>query len=327
MRSKKDTIKHDIDIVSIIPIHTHRYAMTMRVIMQIYPALFRVHIYARSKTCTSSIPSMRLLTSDGLLAKAKRLVTAIESNKLRPEHGITENLHTGTLVTLNTTEAGRVGIINGSESELVAGDFRHVAVANGDRHIGQSGGARVDETTNLVVELRALHLRIVCVGDLLVDEKERGAGIGNGIRALRVLENLITDSELGGGELPETGVSLDGDPSHLALEFGSIDLAELVDTGAIGIKVGGEDRQVKTAHDVVEECFCRGFLGAIVDCVELGECKTDETIGISVLDERLRNLVGKLDSLVLDLDASYSDNIRADDSSGTRAITVADLPL
>jgi len=67
-----------------------------------------------------------------LLAKAQRLVAAIESNKLRLEHCVAVDLEPSTLVTLNTSEAGRVGLVDRREGDLVTGDLSHVGVADGD---------------------------------------------------------------------------------------------------------------------------------------------------------------------------------------------------
>ena len=270
---------------------------------------------------------LRLFSCNGLLAEAERLVTAVEGNELSLEHGVTVDLETGTLVALHTTEAGCVGLVHSSEGDLVSGDLGHVGVADSDGHVGKGSRARVDETADLSVELSTLYLGVICLGNLLIDEKERCTGVGNGIRALGVLEELVTDSELGGIELPETGLGLDGNPGHLALELGSIDLAKLVHTCAIGVEVGGEDRHVEVAHNIVEEGLRRSLLGAIVDSVEVRESKTNKTIGVGVLNERLRNLVGQLNGLALNLDASDGDGVRTDCSSSTRAVTVADLPL
>jgi hypothetical protein len=262
-----------------------------------------------------------------LLAEAERLVATVESHELGLEHGVTVDLETSTLVALDTAEASGVGLVDGGEGDHVSGNLGHVGVADGNGHVGESGGTWVDETTDLGVELGALDLGVVGFGDTLVDEKERCTSVGNGVRALGVLEELVTDGKFGGGELPETGLSLDGDPGHLTLKLGSINLAKLVDTCAIGVQVGSEDGHVKASHDVVEEGLCGSLLGTIVDSVEAGEGESDETISVGILDERLRDGVGQLNSLALNLDSADSNSVCANNSSGTGAITVADLPL
>lgn len=220
-----------------------------------------------------------------LLGEAKRLVTAVESDQLRLEHGVAEDLKAGALVALDAAEAGGVGLVNGGEGDGLAGDLGHVAVADGDGHIGEGGSAGVDEAADLGVELGARDRGVVGVGDLLVDEEERGTGVGDGVGALRVLEHLVANGELGRGELPEAGLSLDGDPCHLACGLGHVDLSELVYTCAVGVEVGSEDGHVEIVHDVVEEGLCGGFLGAVVDGVELRESKADKTVSVSVLNE------------------------------------------
>ena len=259
--------------------------------------------------------------------EAKGLVAAVESDELRLEHCVSKDLETGTLVALNTSEAGGVGLIDGGKSDCAARNLGHVVVTNSNRDVGESSIAGVDKTTDLGVELSTLDLGVVGIGDLLIDEKERCTGVGNGIRALGVLEHLVANSELGGGELPESSLSLDRDPGHLAGDLGSIDLSEIVAACAIGVEVGSEHGHVEIFHDVVEEGLCGCLLGAVVDSVEFGESKTNETVSVSVLNKRLGDRIGQLDDLVLDLDTSNSNSVHANNTSSTRAITIADLPL
>ena len=267
---------------------------------------------------------MRLFGSR-LLAEPEGLVTTVESNKLRPEHNVTVDLETRTLVSLDTTEAGRVCCINSREGDLATGNLGHV-IANGDTHIGQLSIAGVDETTDLGVKLSTLDLRVVCLGDLLVDEEERCTGVGNSVRTLRVLEKLVTDSKLGRWELPEARLGLDGYPCHWAFELCGINLAERIGAAAIWVEIGSEDRHVQVGHNVVEKCLCGSLLGAVIDSVELGEGKTDETVSVGILDEGLGDSTGKLDSLSFDLDASDGNGISANGTGGTGTISVADLP-
>lgn len=202
-----------------------------------------------------------------LLTESKGRVAAVESDELGLEHDVTVDLKTSALVALNTTKASCVGLINSGEGDLVARDLGHVAVTDGNSHVGKLGVAGVDETANLGIVLRAFNLGVVGIGNVLVDKEERGTGVGNGLGSSRVVNDLAVDAELGRGELPETGACVDRNPRHLALELGGIDLTELVNTGAIGVEVSSEDGKVKVAHDIVEESLLRGFLGAIVDSV------------------------------------------------------------
>jgi hypothetical protein len=61
--------------------------------------------------------------------------------------------------------------------------------------------------------------------------------------------------------------------------------------------------------------------------IELGESKTDKTVSVGVLLERLRDGVGKLDSLVLNSHTSNADNVGTNSSSSAGAIAIADLEL
>jgi hypothetical protein len=235
-----------------------------------------------------------------LLPKAKTLVPSVESNKLCLEHRIPKDLKPRTLISLHATKASRIRLIHSRKRDLVSRNLGHVRVADRNGEIRQYSRARVDEATDLRIVLRALDLRVVCLGDLLVDEQKRSACVGNGVGCSEVLEDLVANGKFRRRELPESSLGFDGDPDHFALEFGSVDFAELVDTGAIGVEVGGEDGQVEAAHDVVEEGFGGRLLGAIVDGVEVGKGKADEAVGVGVLNEGLGDVVGELDGLIVD---------------------------
>ena len=267
------------------------------------------------------------LSNRGLLTEAERLVAAVESDELGLEHGVAVDLETSALVALDSTEAGRVGLVNGGESDLVSGNLGHVCVTDGNRHVGQSGATGVDETTNLSVKLCTLDLRVVCFGDGLVNEEKRGTGISDGLGSTGVLDDLVANGKLGRGELPEARRGVHGNPSHLALELGGIDLAELVNTSAIRIQVSGEHREVEVAHNIVEEGLLGGLLGTVIDSVEGREGKADKTVSVGVLNKGSGYSIGKFNSLVLDSHATNGDCVGSNSSSGTGSITVGDLPL
>jgi hypothetical protein len=201
-----------------------------------------------------------------LSAETQRLVSAVEGNKLRLEQGITIDLKSSTAVTLHTTEAGRVRLVDSRERDLATGDGSHVCGADGDGHVGEGSTAGVDKSTDLGIVLRALDLGIVRLGDVLVDEKKRSSGIGNRLGTSCVGHLDAADSELGGIELPETRGCIDGDPGHVTNKLGRVDFAELVHARAIRIEVGGEDGEIEVGHYVVEEGLLGGLLDAIVDC-------------------------------------------------------------
>ena len=134
----------------------------------VYVHVLSINIYSRKEQKDGYL---RLLYCR-LLAETERLVATIEGNELSLEHGVTVNLETGALVALNAAEAGRVCLVDSGKSDLVTRNLGHVGVTDSNRHIGKGSGARVDVTTNLSIELGALDLGVVGIGDLLVDEKE-----------------------------------------------------------------------------------------------------------------------------------------------------------
>lgn len=76
------------------------------------------------------------LTDLGLWREPKALVSAIESYKLRFEHGVSVNLQGCPTVALHTTEAGRARSIYRRECDLVPRNVRNVTVSNRDPEIG-----------------------------------------------------------------------------------------------------------------------------------------------------------------------------------------------
>ena len=70
--------------------------------------------------------------------EAKGLVAAVESDELRLEHCVSKDLKTGTLVTLNTSKAGGVSLIDGGKGDRTARNLGHVVVTNGNRDVGES---------------------------------------------------------------------------------------------------------------------------------------------------------------------------------------------
>lgn len=104
------------------------------------------------------------------------------------------------------------------------------------------------------------------------------------------------DLELVGGELPETLGGVDVGPGEGAVELGRVDVAELVGADGVLAEIGCEDRHGEAGHGVVEE----GLLLSGLDGVEFGVSETDESVGVGVCHEGLRDCGCHLDGLVVD---------------------------
>lgn len=188
--------------------------------------------------------------------------------------------------------------------------------------IGHLGVAREDETTGLRVVGGTGNGGVVSVDGSRVGEDEGGTGVGNGLSTSgTLLGGAAVNGKAFAGELPESLGVVDGDPGHGAGELGGVDAAELVGAGGVGTKVSSEERLGERGHDVVEE----GLLLLGLDGVELGKGKTEETVVVGVLDERLGDGGGELDGLGSDSGATNVDRVGTDVSGGSGAITVADL--
>jgi hypothetical protein len=105
----------------------------------------------------------------------QRLVLAVKNDILAPKHNITIDLQSRAAVALYAAEAC-VGV-DLSEGDGVTGDHGHVVGADVDAEVWESGVARVGEATDLGVVGGALDLGVVGIGDCVVDEEERGAGV------------------------------------------------------------------------------------------------------------------------------------------------------
>lgn len=129
-----------------------------------------------------------------------------------------------------------------------------MAVAHRDVEVGQGGVTGEGVSAGRAVVLRALDRRVVCLGDVVVDDHERGAGVGDGGVADAVGLGLAVDGEGVGGELPEAGALVDGDGGErAALDVGGVDGAELVGAVAAHVQVDAEDGFREAGLDIVEE--------------------------------------------------------------------------
>lgn len=113
---------------------------------------------------------------------------------------------------------------------------------------------------------------------------------------------------------------VDSCPGERTVEFCRVNVAEFVGAHGVLAEISGENRHREGSHRVVEE----GLLLLGLDCVEFGECETDEAVGLCVLDEGGGDCGGELDSLAGDCRAADVDGVCSDVTSGSGSVTVGD---
>lgn len=230
---------------------------------------------------------------------SNRVVSSIESHELRLEHDISVDLQVA-LNGLDTSEtsyyirqyrcARFLGLekaltltssIHRGEVDIRSSHSSHVGSSNIDLQIRQDSITRECNTSDSLVVYCAGDLAVVCVDDCWVDQHEGGSGVGNGLATGDLHRRSGTDSELLGGELPETLGVVDWRPGEGAVELGGVNVAEFVSTDSVVTEIGSEDWFRERGHRIVEECFLLLWL----DGVEFGESETDESVVRSILYE------------------------------------------
>lgn len=212
--------------------------------------------------------------------------------------------------------------IDGRKVDGAAGNHGHVRASDPDAKVRQGAGAREGVTPDVRVVLGALDLAVVGLRDGVVDEHERGAGVGDGGARARVPLLLAVDAEAVRRELPEALGGVDGDVGERAGVLGTVDVAELVGSGGGVLQVGGEDGLGQGGHDVVEE----GLLLGRLDGVELAESQAEKAVAVHVLHERRAERRGELDRLSGHRRSSDVHGVGPHISPRATPVAVADAP-
>ena len=216
----------------------------------------------------------------------------IENHKLALEEDIAQNLNRLPLATLQaaiTHPAAQALVI-----EQLARDGRHVAFGPELHFQVRQGGAAGEDVAGVVL-FGAGDFGVVGFEEDVVDEKERGAGVGDGGIGLGVGDGGVgADGEGFGGELPVALGRVDAGHFHFADELGGVDGAELVGAYGLVSEVGGEEGGFQGGGDVAEE----GVLLCGRDGVALHEAEAHQAVRVGVLHERLGDLIRELDGLL-----------------------------
>jgi hypothetical protein len=243
----------------------------------------------------------------------------IEDDVLALQEDITEDGESNASVALDTTKASRAALLGGGVVDQVTGD-NSVIARDGDGEVGELGRAVESVATSLLVVLSTIDLLVVGRDNIVVEEKESGAGVSNTGKLARALggANLVGI----GIELPETLGVIDIGVSEGAGVLGGVSETEVVDTGGVVLQSNTEDGVGELGLDGVKE----GGLSLGLDGVDGAESKTQETVVVLVLDELLADLGSSLDSLARGSDRANLNSVLVDITASGGAITVGDGP-
>lgn len=208
--------------------------------------------------------------------------------------------------------------------------------ADGEAHDGElvdGGVGRVEVALLGVVVLAARDGGVDGLAQVVVDEGEGRAGVGDGLVA-GAGDRLAGDGGGGAVEHPEALGAVHGRVVRgLAAQGGLVDVAEGVEGRALvrvvgvldGAEVGGEE--LRGLGDVVlgDHVLDRGLDAAGLDGVDGAEGEAEKPVAL-VLLELGGELFGQLDGLVLDDDAADVDDVCSDGAGGGGTVSVGDLP-
>ena len=263
-------------------------------------------------------------------------LTTLENDKLGLEEDITVNRKGEALGTLQAAVAplgaGKVVGIGRRVLDQVTGETSLVRADVQDQ-IGQLGVAREDVAAVVVVGAGLGDLGVVSVDDGLREHEQGGTGVGDG-GVGHGLEDAgfvvgLEAGDVGGGqgeaadfELPETAGGVDFYKRNRADELGGVDEAEVVVARLGLIEIGRKQRHGEVVDGIAEE----GLLLARVDLVDGVEGETDEAGGGGVVGEGVGDIGGRLDGLLLHLDATDADLVEVHIAGRAATVTVRDPP-
>lgn len=147
-----------------------------------------------------------------------------------------------------------------------------------------------------------------------------------------------TDFVRCGGEFPEAVRAIDGCVLDGAAIFRWVGVSEIIGAVCIEWEVGGEKGRVEGGLGIIKECFSLGWgdcelleekyrwWHVIFTSVDVAECETDEAIWL-IRYKGGWDLIGKFNNLTLYCSASYDYSIGTTNTTGSRSISVGNIPL
>ena len=251
--------------------------------------------------------------------KANAGPPSIKNHKLALEQYIPQNLDRLPLTALQPAVAhppAQTLVV-----DELAGDRRHVPLGP-KLHFQVRQGGVAGEGEARVGAFRASDFGVVGLQHGVVDEEERGAGVGDGGRGVGVRDRGVgADGEGRGGELPVALGVVDAGELHGADELAEVDGAKLVAARGGVFEVCGEEGGFQRGGDVAEEGVL--FLGR--DGVAAHEAEAHQAVRVLVLDEGVGHGGCQLDGLFGDCGGADGDGVGAHVARGAGFIAVGDF--
>ena len=255
-----------------------------------------------------------------LLSKPQtRLAAPIKDGKDLAQKHVAEDIDVLAGIALQSTKALRARDL--VVVERGAGNRKHVA-GDGDAKVGESGRAAEHVAALAAAVFGAGHLLVVGGDDVVVEQDQRGARVGDGARGGRVgLRGRLADAERVGLELPVALAAVDGGVVDLSAVFGAVDRAELVLARAVFVQVDGEDGRGQAGLGVGEPRLLLHGLHV----VQVVEAKAQQAVAGRVLGELVGDGLCDFDGLAVDGHAADCDGVGADDALGRALVAVLEV--
>lgn len=248
--------------------------------------------------------------------RSPRLI--IKHHKLRLQKDIPEDRLADPAVTLQSPEAapglGRGGVVH----VIARGDG--VVGLDAEREVGEGGGAGEDVAAVGLTVGGAGDLGVVGGDDVVGQEEEGGARVGDGGEAVG-LGGRRADGVPAGREAPEALAVVHGRVGDGARVLAVVDVAEVVAARLALAQVGREERGVEARLGVGEE----GSLLVRLHGVDGAEGEPEEAVAL-VLGEFRTDGLGQFDGLAGDGCTANADDVGVDVAAGRAAVSVANTP-
>jgi len=175
-----------------------------------------------SKLEDFSVSDLLLTESD-----SRGALGSVEDDILALQEDVAKDCIPDTGIRLDTTEAGRGATRDRRIIHIRARNSTSLS-ANYDREIREVSVAWECVATLGIIIDRAVNLVIVSGNDVVIDEKERSASVGNAGKRARARRSAVADGVAVSGERPETFAVIDVGICEFAGELGSVDESEIV---------------------------------------------------------------------------------------------------
>lgn len=240
------------------------------------------------------------------LSPAKLVVATVENDIGSFEGNVAKDGLAATAVGLKST---KTLTILGSVVQQAAVDG-DLSVTNAERQVGKLRIAVKDPTTLAFVVGRSRNLLVIIIDNGIVDKEQSGASVGDAV------DRVVAEA---GGESPPALAAVDGRVDDVL--GGAGDAAKDVATSRVVTQIGNKQRAVELRLDIVKPRLGRvGRHG-----VEHAKGQSEKTVAVAVGELR-RDLLRRLDDLVLDGQAADRHRVGVDITRAARAVRVLDGP-